>query len=623
MHKLLKQYIKKPEPIQALFTLNKSVHNHNTSRISNLNNKYKDFIGYASNFNKALYGYDENVVSSKIPSLTLTSHPTNLSFGYKDKNGSNRRPFLWEEIKHYYSLISKNSLPQNTNTWIGYDMDRHQDEQSNIFIFTFLQNMRASLIQQGITENVSIIADVDKLSDTLEQSFNNVNATEAVNISNSLKLIAEKLQKLQWVGNPYGLNGQYRISSEDLESKEGQQKIHNRLQEIKQIKNIFGYTAISEVIIADCTTVEQIDVLKQILQENHLQTINVTPLVEEHLDDKTLQNIIQKADSKVMLAGSDSIQRDTYIGALLMKVKIQSLIHQYNQENPHSKKTFFEGAGSTINRNGCILPSRMGTILEGMPYERTIQGQEAEQLISNNNHRNVTIRDLQSSRCTVKDIEVAEPILQQVMNEVSLYQKKLQTEPQYTNAFDKEQIFNIVQENSHYGSRAKKPTDVNKFEIKSQRAITQSMIHNKMHFQPEMMYWDIMSSNLKDKIKENIHNPIIKDFLNQYTALWQSCDLDESQKWITDKNLYKGFKASYNAFKGFVDEISNVPNYPKDLLLHNLDDHRPRFNLNNMDKEKTNDYMMNFRKTTSLGSSPKTQSLLQIKGCGYSTFNLL
>jgi hypothetical protein len=51
--------------------------------------------------------------------------------------------------------------------------------------------------------------------------------------------------------------------------------------------------------------------------------VSIVPLIETELGDRFLRNIIAQDIDKVMLAGSDSIQRDTYISALIMKLKLQ------------------------------------------------------------------------------------------------------------------------------------------------------------------------------------------------------------------------------------------------------------------------------------------------------------
>ena len=47
------------------------------------------------------------------------------------------------------------------------------------------------------------------------------------------------------------------------------------------------------------------------------------PLIETDFGDRFLRDIVAQDIHKIMLAGSDTIQRDTYISALLMKLKIQ------------------------------------------------------------------------------------------------------------------------------------------------------------------------------------------------------------------------------------------------------------------------------------------------------------
>jgi len=552
-------------------------------------------------------------------SFVLTSHPTNLEFNYKDKNGALRRPSLWEETTHYYSLLAKNKIPQNTQTWIGFDMDRHQDEQDNILIYTFLQNLHSTLLrEEKIIENNCISEKINEISKNLVKSFENPFKNQSYySVQNDLVDLKELMEQNNIA--PAALKGQYRISADDLQNDDGKKKIKNRLKELANIKSTFGVDAVSEIIIADCTKPEEINCVKSLIESSGLN-LDVTPLIEDNLDDETLKDIIKNADKKVMLAGSDSIQRDTYIGALRMKLKIQKLLQQHNKENPYDQKIFFEGAGSTINRNGSIFASRMGTILENMPYARTIQGQEARQFITdNNNHQSRTITEAQSPRCTTEQLESALPLIEKLYAQISQQHKTLQNDENgdYTNKFNKDMVFDFVRQNSHYGSRAKQPQNSQNFKIKDQRAITQSMIHNKMHFQPEMMHWDTITDEIKNEIKSHLNNPIIQDMLNQYTALWQSCNLKEAKKWIKDEQLHNDFTESHKAFKDFIQEIKQLPNCPKNLLLNDIEDHRKRFNLQHLPKDDVQNLQSVFMKTTLLGSNPQVRTLLQNTGCGF------
>lgn len=103
--------------------------------------------------------------------------------------------------------------------------------------------------------------------------------------------------------------------------------------------------------------------------------IPIVPLIETDFGDRFLRDIVAQDIHKIMLAGSDTIQRDTYISALLMKLKIQLEILE---DKDKRGIIFFEGTGSTVNRNGNILRSRMGTVIEGIQYERTIQGKQRQ-----------------------------------------------------------------------------------------------------------------------------------------------------------------------------------------------------------------------------------------------------
>ena len=121
-----------------------------------------------------------------------------------------------------------------------------------------------------------------------------------------------------------------------------------------------------------------------------------------------------------MLAGSDTIQRDTYISALLMKLKIQlEILEDQNKR----EIVFFEGTGSTVNRNGNMFRSRMGTIIEGIQYERTIQGKQRQEFMTDKNYHIRTLKELaQGQRCTLEDAKEVIPVLSRVYKEVSIYQ---------------------------------------------------------------------------------------------------------------------------------------------------------------------------------------------------------
>ncbi len=87
----------------------------------------------------ALRDLQRKNLSKNFTTFVLTSHPTNLELNLKDKNGNPRKPTIYEENKHYHKLLATNPVPENTEIWFGYDMDRHPEESPNVFPYAFLQ----------------------------------------------------------------------------------------------------------------------------------------------------------------------------------------------------------------------------------------------------------------------------------------------------------------------------------------------------------------------------------------------------------------------------------------------------------------------------------------------------
>jgi hypothetical protein len=239
--------------------------------------------------------------------------------------------------------------------------------------------------------------------------------------------------------------------------------------------------------------------------------------------------------NKVMFAGSDSIQRETYVGALMVKLKIQrSIVHQQKQD----KITFFEGTGSRINRNGNIAWSRMGTILEEVRYERTIQGQQRQAWMNDCGYISETFQKLtESTRCNLAELEEAMLLLARVDREVSSQQRGLQKEPGFTDRHHKASVFELIRANSHNGSRTTMPKDLAKFRVKDMRAIMQSFLIDSSGFHPELLYWGSLSAQTLELLLGRLHNPIVQDLLNHYTCLLRVSDPESARLYIADPAL--------------------------------------------------------------------------------------
>ena len=150
-------------------------------------------------------------MSRDIICTNITSNKS--QFYFRDKNGQTRRPYLWEEVNHYYNLLVKNNIPNNTQTWIVYDMDRHQDERDSIFIYTFLHNLKSLLLRHN-TITKDNVTKINNVGEKLVKLFANEHHYE--NLQNDLG----DLKKLMDTNNiqPSVLKGQYRISADDLNS---------------------------------------------------------------------------------------------------------------------------------------------------------------------------------------------------------------------------------------------------------------------------------------------------------------------------------------------------------------------------------------------------------------------
>ena len=358
--------------------------------------------------------------------ITFTPHPTNLTL----KNSV--RPTIWQEIDYYCNQFprfmrnaTKNDELKHTeqfNSWIGYDMDRHQDEQTGIFLYSYLKHilgtvkgynsLNNNINTQEITKEIGVIcADLESNFTPKNTPKNNINLDlykdRLKNINNLLGVLKAEVEKedinpdIKRLFPIHGFLGQYRISSEDLEQENGRQKIEQRLKEITFIKSLFARAPMHNLIIADCQNSKNITDAKEILKTHNLEELRVIPLVEEALQNKTLQEIISETNNMVMFAGSDSIQRETYSGAMLIKMQIQETISKL-QKNIG----LFDGAGSTVNRSGTMLPSRIGTVLKDLPvYQRTIQGQMFDNFMNDLNYQTSITNDLsQSKRCNTISI---------------------------------------------------------------------------------------------------------------------------------------------------------------------------------------------------------------------------
>lgn len=552
-----------------------------------------------------------NFAQNKIKALTLTSHPTKVGL---------KKPIdLITEIE-MYARTMKDFIPyysQNPEThidklqtWVGFDCDRHPQEQAGIFTFSTLTHLKYTLMGYCTIDDIKKECEEDVLKiaksiDIICKSISN-NFRERVNNKNIKELgvfdsllqkqmeevfsLAKPLQtKIQDICNSskntklantfkllnvFGPHGQYRISGTDLQSTESRKKIEDRLLEAKQLTGIFGVSPISEVIIADFSGINDKTALQKIIDKVKIK-ISITPLIEKFLDKKVttlsqleettkkqmseLKEVIKLSD-KIMVAGSDSVQRDTFVGALLLKLNIQLLVMDENKKRKdYNKVTFYDGVGSTANRSGCRTNTTVCDEISPY-YERTVQGQQQYVFATDPEYQEeFLLKEVSLPNCTRQDIENAIPLLQKLFLQLSTKHINLQSEPSYTQHFKVEKIAEIVNKKIPLGGSRAKEIDVNNFFIKDARAITQSFIHNSIGFQPELMYWGELSKEMMKEIKNNISNPIINTLVEHYKQMFKQCNLETASDFIKDSGLKRQFANSYFAFQNFAfNDIAKI-----------------------------------------------------------------
>ncbi len=634
-------------------------------------------------------------VAMFVKSLTALPEDQDLSVSQQSTLPTLSRPKLWQEILYYsnkFPLFLKMmqgndavSKISRIDSWIGFDNDRHQDEQAGIFTFSYLAHLVniAKFYQLENSDSGKLmIGKSDEVLSSLYQKFESGENVDLPSLSGDLKVIGKNLQIMspKILGEnfdkniaslipPSGPCFHYRISGEDLANEDGKAKIINRLNELKMLQEAMGKKIVSEIIIADCQDLDQVITLQKLIKDREIANLKIVPLIEEWLQPEAISQMLSCPDvNKIMLAGSDSIQRITYIGAMLMKINIQQIIIAESTAVCHKELVeFFEGAGSTINRNGGVyggmLESRLNTVnLANIPYQRTIQGKEAEMFMTDFNHQKAILDTLLGAKgCSEEDLIIAKPIIEKIFTKVSNSQINLQKEPNFTNFYNRQLVNQLISSNSDNGSRAKKPKLAEDLLIKKERAITQSMINQATGIHPELFFWNALDEELQQEIVSNLKNPIMQDFINHYTALMIVANPEGAKNWLNQQNsAEEEFASNYflgcDAMAKFLQKIHKAskddPDLIKNLLMFRsyAEQIATSYNCNYADFGRTEtlgnigefiDYRVaeeevikQFDKIRQLQKDPlklvsptgyrqviKSSPLLKNQGCGFSTLN--
>lgn len=510
--------------------------------------------------------------------LTLTSHPTNPNVAQLGKDSYFVRPKLWEEVSIYYGNIpqliqnirlnNSNDKIKKIGTWIGFDCDGHIDETKGIFIYSTISML--SNILKGYDVNTELTTEADDILKKMADKFNNsqpINYDDYEDILSKIKEAINNNDNEQDILSSVPLAGfeaDYRIGSEDLKTEKGKKKIKTRLEELKFLKEKLGYNPVKDVIIANCTKKLELETLSELMKKANIEQLNITPLFEEKVDIEEVTKILQHESVKTaMYAGSDSIQRETFSGATIMKVDLMNAILEHNKLNPERQITFFEGTGSTNNRNGKSFYAKMGTTFDGLEYKRTIQGAEAYQFMINKEYLNRTVdsrSNAMTNKSSIEDWKEVEHIFKEIDTQTSQRQRELQQDgdKKFTNLYNTLLLYNILKEVGIFGSRSKDLKKEGDLKIKGLRAIDQSFVNDLTGFHPEMTFWDKLDDSTKKLLIDNKDNKFIKALIDHYSFIYLNCDLERAQKFANQHgNSYMGeFKKGYEYWRDLMKELN-------------------------------------------------------------------
>ncbi len=357
--------------------------------------------------------------------LTFTAHPTNVAMGsqnfapqkeidyYYDKHLSNLAEILLYDANNYLQDIGQ------FYSWIGYDFDRSNLNAKNI-VYANIKGINMLLdiydnynrkwlnddsVFSNLLEKIRyyvksvklLILDQELQTAQFIQKFSDI--ADDFNLSKVERDITERLKVINFSADltkkPFitkllkyfakfkfqAFKGQVRLDGNTLNSEI---QYHDIFEIVKNINQIQDY-AISDIIISNFSSIEQIKIIKKIKSSYNLSNISTIPLLETEEDvDYAINNIEQILAidniSQIMKAGSD----DTKFSGLATSIINLAKLGYAIQETSHQKPILFLGMGSSTERLGgpVFFRKMLANIMGDNETNRTIQGGELESLAS-------------------------------------------------------------------------------------------------------------------------------------------------------------------------------------------------------------------------------------------------
>ncbi len=586
----------------------------------------------------------------------LTSHPTLLDFPKKDV--FKEAKFYAEnalEFRNSIEQFKRNHEIGEVLTWGIYDCDGGAKKPFGSF--TFQKMMSQSIAISGYKKQLleeqkriiqkytkhpfdaSMTFNIDKLTighseldslalinrdiselDLISEGINNhcnvierkINSKEPINpdeIREQYRSVVSKIDNFENRTDRFpianisqiplkGSRGQYRIGSENLGMEEGRADIKQKLQEIALINEESGAPQFESLIIANCTTPDQVEDLRGLIRESGIPTskLPVMPLIEEYLSDDQMIALIKKVDEKIMVACSDSVARMLYSGAIFTIARLQSFVIEENEirsTNNQPPLIIQYGKGSEPNRFGTNNIGFGGMIhVDFKEVPLTVQGQQNIAVVSDPEYFNYFFKSLmQSKGCCTEDIEKAIPILKQIYNESQNTIESCNSK-NFTDVFSKGFVTDIVKSLENSGVRAKVIKDGDDVKYHECRAIGKSAIQEECGFFNDIVALAALNESDIDKLVDNIDNPFIQYYVNAMTILYQKSDVRVAEISIKDNNFLNKLKKGMSCFESLVKKLeeAELPPETKDkLFAMKLDDKRESYGLAFLSKEETNE----------------------------------
>ncbi len=354
--------------------------------------------------------------------LTFTSHPTNTKLldamysaqaeidYYHKKLANIFEVFLYEEENLLAGI-------DNLYSWIGYDFDRSNltaldvlysyNSATKIITKTYKNYIEYKLANDyysdAILDSLASIKlctqEIDQLL-SLNKQFKDLNDKFFITLNSALNKLAiakkefelilqdikhTKIQKLRDIFKKFNFTiaiPQLRFTSDELNNFNQAEKSFKDI--LKVVSSIIKTQpkANFDIIIANFSSIKQIQNLKKLKNKYSTTNVNTIPLVETEKDvDYVIANLVKIISSdkisQIMKAGSDDTKYSGLASSILNFSKVAVAIEDLKTKN---KPILFIGMGSSLERSGGpIFYRKMLAEILGTNYtNRTLQGGELE-----------------------------------------------------------------------------------------------------------------------------------------------------------------------------------------------------------------------------------------------------